>query len=154
MGKDYLAHNHDDDYEVILYQNNPDYKFGKTGYEQYYEDILCFWRYLYNPEPPTEETYDSSVFKNLEEASTYYYDNFITDENDSNLYWRRDIFTDPSTLLFWFDFINGKSSILSKYSVKAIGDRTKVVKDDDIKAIYYGEIPNLIYKKYKIYNID
>lgn len=152
MGKDYLAHNHDDDYEVILYQNNPDYKFGKTGYEQYYEDILCFWRYLYNPEPPTEETYDSSVFKNLEEASTYYYDNFITDENDSNLYWRRDIFTDPSTLLFWFDFINGKSSILSKYSVKAIGDRTKVVKDDDIKAIYYGEIPNLIYIKQEDYN--
>jgi hypothetical protein len=34
---------------------------------------------------------------------------------------------------------------LGKYSVKTIGDRTKIVNDDKIKAIYYGEIPNIIY---------
>jgi len=33
MARDYYNHNHDDDYEVKLYRNNPNYPFGKTGYE-------------------------------------------------------------------------------------------------------------------------
>ena len=60
-------------------------------------------------------------------------------------YWNKLVFSDPSSLLFWFDFLNAETGDLNKYSVQAIGDRTKVVNDDDIKAIYYGEIPNLIY---------
>ena len=153
MGKDYLAHNHDDDYEVILYQNNPDYKFGKTGYEQYYEDILCFWRYLYNPEPPTEDTYDKQLYTSLTDAINDYEKTFITSGKDNTLYWNRAVFEDPASLIFWFDFINGKGSDLDKYSVKAIGDRTKIINSDDIKAIYYGEIPNLIYISQEDYDI-
>lgn len=144
MGQDYLNHNHDDDYEVVLSRNNPDYKFGHTGYEQYYEDILGFWRYLYNPYPPTEDNYGES-YTSLAEALTAYENTYVTTGNDDTLYWNRLVFEDPAALLFWFDFINGKGSELDKYSVKAIGDRTKVVNSDDIKAIYYGEIPNLIY---------
>ena len=153
MGKDYLAHNHDDDYEVILYRNNPDYKFGKTGYEQYYEDILCFWRYLYNPEPPTEDTYDKQLYTSLTDAINDYEKTFITSGKDNTLYWNRAVFEDPASLIFWFDFINGKGSDLDKYSVKAIGDRTKIINSDDIKAIYYGEIPNLIYISQEDYDI-
>ena len=154
MAKDHLAHNHDDDYEVVLYRNNPDYKFGHTGYEQYYEDILCFWRTLYAPEPPTEDTYDPAGFADLNAALEYYYNTFITETDEPNtLYWNRAVFEDPASLRFWFDFINGKGSELDKYSVKAIGDRTKVVNSDDIKAIYYGEIPNLIYISQEDYNL-
>ncbi len=126
MGLDYLEHNHDDDYEVVLYNNNPDYKFGRTGYEQYYEDLIEFWRYLYNPESNDNITY------------------FLT-TNDETKYWRRDIFMNPAVLKFWFDFLDAPGSNLDKYSVKAIGDRTKTVNDNNIKAIYYGEIPNIIF---------
>jgi len=57
MAKDYFDHNHEDDYEVMLHKFNPTYPFGKTGYETYYEDMLGFWRYLYNPESTDNEIY-------------------------------------------------------------------------------------------------
>ena len=125
MAEDYYAHNHDDNYEVVLYQNNPDYKFGYTGYEPYYVDMLGFWRQLYNPESTDNETYRIN--------------------ETENKYWNRLVYTNPSRLNFWFDFLDAKQTNLGKYSVKAIGDRAKVVNDDKIKAIYYGEIPNIIY---------
>lgn len=134
MALDYYAHNHDDDFEIILHKNNPTYPFGKTGYEQYYTDLLSFWRYLYNPESKNNEIY--FLEKEFEET--------VADFKKKR-YWNRNVLMDPSTLLFWFDFIDGKTSELSKYSVKAIGDRTKVINNDKIKAIYYGEVPNLIF---------
>ena len=134
MGVDFLEYNHNDDFEVKISKNNPSYKFGKTGYEQYYEDMVGFWRYLYDPNSTDNTTY------------------FI-DTNDNNIrYWNRLVVNDPASLLFWFDFIDGKNSALSKYSVKAIGHRTKMINDNDIKAIYYGEIPNIVYITQEDYN--
>ena len=82
-----------------------------------------------------------------------YYD-FNNDSITGN-YWTKLITESPEQLEFWFDFINGENSNLSKYSVPAIGPRTKVVNDKDVKAIYYKEVPNTIfitsqeeYKKY------
>jgi len=126
MALDYFNHNHDDDYEIQLHKNNPTYKFGKTGYEHYYTDMLGFWRHLYNPESDDNEMY-------------------FLDTNDGTKYWNRNVFNDPSALLFWFDFFDGKETDLSRFSVTAIGDRTKVVNEDNVRAIYYGEIPNIIY---------
>ena len=126
MAIDYLNHNHDDDYEIQLHKNNPDYKFGKTGYEPYYTDMLEFWRSLYNPESDDNNRY-------------------ILDTNDDTKYWNRDVYLDPSALVFWFDFFDSKETDLGRFSVSAIGDRTKVINDDDVRAIYYGETPNIIY---------
>ncbi len=126
MALDYFNHNHDDDYEIQLHKNNPTYKFGKTGYEHYYTDMLGFWRHLYNPESDDNEMYYLDVY-------------------DDTRYWNRNVFRDPSALLFWFDFFDGKETDLSRFSVAAIGDRTKVVNEDNVRAIYYGEIPNIIY---------
>ena len=134
MAQDYYAHNHDDDYEVILHKNNPTYPFGKTGYEAYYTDILGFWRLIYNP-----QSKDNDKF-------------FLERNNDELLsdfkklhYWNRDIINNPSSLVFWFDFIDANKNELNKYSVKAIGNRPKAVNNDKIRSIYYGEIPTLIY---------
>lgn len=135
MALDFYNHNHDDDFDVVLHNNNPSYKFGKTGYEQYYTDMIGFWRLLYNP---SEEADNEIYWK--EKAKDQKDDEFKTVQ-----YWNRLVFSDPSSLLFWFDFLNAETGDLNKYSVQAIGDRTKVINDDDIKAIYYGEIPNLIY---------
>lgn len=153
MAKDFYKHNHDDDFDVVLHQNNPGYKFGKTGYEQYYTDLLGFWRLLYNPQPPDENTYDTDLYSSYEEAMKVYQDTYIVTKDKSQTdaefnqmkYWNRLVFSDPASLLFWFDFLDANVGNLNKYSVKAIGDRTKVINDDDIKAIYYGEVPNLIY---------
>jgi hypothetical protein len=54
--------------------------------------------------------------------------------------------------LFWFDFLDSKQTGLSKYSVPALGDRTKAVNSDDIKAIYYGDIPNIVFITQDKYN--
>lgn len=132
MAIDFYAHNHDDNYEIILHRNNPSYPFGKTGYEQYYTDMLEFWRRLYNPQSKNNEVY-------------------ILDE-EKGKYWNRQVYNDPSSLIFWFDFLESKTTNLGKYSVKAIGDRTKVVNDDKIRAIYYGEIPNIVYINQEDYN--
>ena len=126
MGLDYLEHNHDDDYEVVLYRNNPSFMYGRTGYEQYYEDMVGFWRYLYDPTST--------------DSTTYY-----IGTDDGTKYWRKDVFNNPAVLKFWIDFIEDAGSALDKYSVKAIGDRTKAVNDKDVKAIYYGEIPNIVF---------
>lgn len=141
MAKDYFDHNHEDDYEVMLHKFNPTYPFGKTGYETYYEDMLGFWRYLYNPESTDNEIYVIEQEKNETET-----------DFKKKQYWNREIFDNPSGLIFWFDFLDGKTTKLGKYSVKAIGDRTKTVNNDKIKAITYGEIPNIIYTTHDEYD--
>ena len=52
MAADYFKYAHIfDDFEMRVRKANPlTYPTGITGYEQYYTDIISFWRYLYNPE--------------------------------------------------------------------------------------------------------
>jgi hypothetical protein len=56
MAKDYNQYNFLDDFELRIIAANPDYPTGRTGYEQYYTDILGFWRGLYNPEAAADES--------------------------------------------------------------------------------------------------
>lgn len=58
--------------------------------------------------------------------------------------WNKDILNSPEILNFWFDFIDTTGE-LNKYAVQNIGQRSKVEKDDKIKAIYFREIPNVIF---------
>ena len=67
-------------------------------------------------------------------------------------YWAKLVFEDPSALVFWFDFLDGQKTEVGKYSVSAIGDRAKVVSNDKVKAIYYGDIPNYIFISKEDYN--
>ena len=57
MALDYMEHHDEDDFLLKVAKNNTDaitqesyYPTGITGYEQYYTDILGFWRQLYNPD--------------------------------------------------------------------------------------------------------
>jgi len=43
--------------------------------------------------------------------------------------WARAVYEDPSSLNFWFDFLDNQGE-LSQFSVPALGVRTKVEKDD------------------------
>ena len=130
MAVDYFAHNHDDDFAIQIARRNSQYPSGKTGYEQYYPDMLQFWRYLYDP------------FSN---DNTTYYVGELSEKDIENFGWNKITIEDPSQLKFWIDFLDPQGGALSKYSISAIGSRAKVVSEDSIKAIVYKEVPSLIY---------
>ena len=51
MAKDHMSNGRKDDFEAVLAENNRDYyPTGQTGYEQYYTDMISFWRQIYNPD--------------------------------------------------------------------------------------------------------
>lgn len=142
MALDYEKYGHNDDYAVKLAKLNPQYAYGRTGYESYYADFLAYWRDIYNPlATDSDKYYVGKDGSSLPEKEQKYYG------------WNRAVIDDPSTLTFWIDFVEDKDSPIGKYSVRAIGDRPKVVNDEDIKAIIYRDIPNIIYispEKYEI----
>lgn len=73
---------------------------------------------------------------------TYY--SYVTDEENNWCYWTKDIIENPSSLNFWFDFMDANSE-LGQYSIPAIGDRTKVVNDNKVTSIYFRQVPQLIF---------
>lgn len=58
-------------------------------------------------------------------------------------YWNKNVFESPETLNFWIDFLDSDTELAS-FSVKSVGDRTKVINEDKAGAIFYKEIPGLI----------
>ena len=47
MAMDYQRYHLLDNFYSKIQEANPDFTEGKTGYEQYYTDILGFWRQIY-----------------------------------------------------------------------------------------------------------
>lgn len=137
MALDYMAHSYEDDFEVILARNNPEFVRGITGYETYYKDLLAFWRLLYDPK--TDDNVGFFVGKLLTSEEVEYYG------------WNRAVITDPSSLIFWFDLLDPLGSHLQKYTISAIGARSKVVNDTDVKSIIYKEVPSLVYLSHDEY---
>lgn len=139
MAKDYYQYNHDDTMELfIMLMNKPisqqlnitDYLTGKTGYEQYYHDLEGFWRMLYDPNHKNK----TNTLPNEGPKIEY-----------NNLGWNIQVEKDPTELLFWFDFYETTMSNIGQYSVPAIGARTKVVNDEDVRVIVYKDTPDVIY---------
>lgn len=78
---------------------------------------------------------------------TYYVEGikeYELDPNSPNLYWNKQIQTNPESLNFWFDFLDTYGE-LSQYSVSSVGDRPKAVNDSNVKAIYFRETPGVIF---------
>lgn len=117
MAVDHHAYSQYDDYIDKLIEANPDTcSNGTTGYEQYYVDMISFWRELY--------------------------------ENGE---WKEEVFNAPDQLNFWFDFLDAESE-LGQFSIKAVGDRVKAVNDTSVTAIYFREVPDLIFTTHAQYN--
>lgn len=139
MALDYQKYGHDDDYAIRLAKANPQYKYGRTGYESYYADMLAYWRDLYDPKSTDNTKY---FVKNVDQVENEYYG------------WNKNVRTSLESLDFWMDFLEAKDTDIGKYSVRAIGDRPKIVNNEAIKSIIYSETPNIIYispEKYEIY---
>lgn len=141
MALDYQQYGHNDNYAVKLAQLNPEYQNGRTGYESYYADFLAEdgWRSIYNPAS--------------EDSKNFFVGNMLTDKEKIYYGWNRNVINDPTLLNFWIDFVEDSESTIGKYSVRAIGDRPKIVNNDAIRAIIYRDIPNIIYitpEKYEL----
>lgn len=129
MAQDYYKYAHMlDDFEARVIAANPDiFPSGQTGYEQYYIDMIGFWRQLYNPELTSTD----------EEYSDYYHDG-------DKIHWNKNVYEHPEVLNFWFDFLDIEGE-LSQYSVKNVGSRTKSINDTNVKSIYFRETPNVLF---------
>ena len=130
MAKDYYKYGHIlSDFETRLIAANSELSFGKTGYENYYSDLISKsnWRWLYNPTlKPDDEGYD----------------NYCHTEDSYN-HWNKTVYAAPQNLNFWFDFLD--DSALSQYDVKNIGCRPKSINDSSVKAIYFRETPSVLF---------
>ena len=131
-----------------------------TGYDAYYPDMLAFWRNLYDltlpgeVEQPILEAGMSTEDFNLLWQQYRKKVNFL-EKQSRNKHWNPDLiqyidntdeimFLDPGALLFWIDFI-GEGSDLEKYKVQLIGRRSKSVKDNDVKAIFFRDTPEVLF---------
>lgn len=129
-----------------------------TGYDAYYPDMLAFWRDIYDLTLPGEiEPPQTNASMSAEELRALYdaYDKKVKflERQVANSYWNPDIidyydnivhFKDPGLLIFWIDFI-GEGSELEKYKVGLIGRRSKSVKDNDVKAIFFRDTPEVLF---------
>lgn len=154
------------------YENNPSNYF---WYEQgsnmsaylktntyYYQDAYTIYQKVYNM---TEAKYKAN-------PSFYYYirqgnssepydserdyytrseDDYITKKNykkfntsESNIGWNVNVIQAPQSLDFWFDFLDTNGEV-DQYSVRNVGSRPKAENDSDVKAIYFRDIPTMIF---------
>ena len=61
-------------------------------------------------------------------------------------YWNYAVQKAPETLNFWIDFID-LGGELDQYSVPAVGNRPKAINDSSVKAIYFRDVPNVLFVK-------
>lgn len=84
---------------------------------------------------------DDSYFSVINNFDDYviiaYYDK-------SRLHWHKNVFENPGSLNYWFDFLDTAGE-LSQYSVRAIGARTKAINENTVKSIYFRETPPVIF---------
>ena len=169
MAKDYNKYNFLTDFRQRLIDANADdelYTNGITHYEQYYRDIEGFWRNLYNPNYLISGNYtlydllqqdfvgkkDYKFYEETNEGILYPKENYyLPQKNVSGIeinpqfnYWNKSIVEAPETINFWFDLLETQGE-LNQYSIEAIGRRTKVINDTNIKAIFYEDTPTVIF---------
>lgn len=73
------------------------------------------------------------------------------DNNDSRLYWHKNVYEHPEMINFWFDFLDTEGQ-LQQFSVKNIGSRSKTVNETSIKSIYFRETPAVVFKETMAYS--
>lgn len=128
MAVDYRRYYHDDDFLYNIAKNNRFklngenialYQNGKTGYEQYYTDI-----------GPDAGNGGAPFWRQL----------YSKEGN-----WLTDKLKNIESLIFWFDFLESQGTAVESISVPVIGDRPKAVNDNNVKSIYYREVPNILF---------
>lgn len=154
------------------YENNPSNYF---WYEQgsnmsaylktntyYYQDAYTVYQKVYNMSEAKFKANPSFYYciKQGNSSEPYdlerdYYtrseDDYITKKNykkfntsESNIGWNVNVIQAPQSLDFWFDFLDTNGEV-DQYSVRNVGSRPKAENDSDVKAIYFRDIPTMIF---------
>ena len=118
------------DYEIAT-QFSPD---GSQNYDSYKWEIQ---------EREEWKPFFIRYYKHTGEHNIYY-KNKVNEATDP---WNPTISTNPEMLNFWIDFIDPVACGLEKYSARQIGPRPKVVNENSVKAIYYREVPNILFEE-------
>ena len=107
---------------------NPYIKTQKTEIVYYTRDNK------YNVQPTSDELMPGeTIIPDLDSKIT-----------EKNRWWNDAIIKNPETLNFWFDFLDVDGE-LEQFSVPVIGDRPKPLNDSNVKAIYFRDVPNVIF---------
>ena len=167
MALDYQKFNHLDNFELKIIEANKEDKLyfsGKTGYEQYYIDLLGFWRQLYNPDlfikKETgilgkdilssfilgEGNLSKSLILQAVSNSISNYSANLEDyypQHAEHPFWAIKVYENPEELNFWFDFL--AEGEIQRFSNQMIGNRPKAINDNKITSIYFKDTPSIIF---------
>lgn len=109
------------------------------------------------------EDHDGKILSQYNEISkdpkkkSKYLKYFLTPEMSEVIqkrkYWAINVFENPENLNFWIDFLDDDNE-LAHFSVPVVGDRSKTVNDDKMKAIYYKEVPGFVLKNSSTTDFD
>lgn len=108
----------------------------KNNSSYYYTLIKCdeTMPYVNNRDYYTKSEGDYVTLKNYKDLGT----------SINNIGWNINVIKHPQQLNFWFDFLDTDGE-LDQYSVRNIGTRPKAENDSDVKAIYFRDIPTILF---------
>lgn len=113
-----------------LYRRALNAQVTNSVYDNAYDaELIAWWRTMYDP----SKGYAGGVWSGEAEWPNG---------------WAPAVTKDPSSLVFWLDFIDTGSE-LGNYSVKQIGRRTKVINKNDITSIYNKEVEDVVFLENK-----
>ena len=123
MAIDFHKFGQEDNYLYLLQSLNPHLcTNGKTGYEQYYTDLMGFWTDVYRYKEYNEETR----------------------EYTEKIGWNQEKLNDPNSLFYWLDFIEG-GNCLDNISVPNVGHRPLVKKENSVSVMFEKDILPLMF---------
>ena len=100
-----------------------------------------YQRYLYSPNFTALGT-TTDYYPNLMKTAIPYYEEYY--DFDMETHWNYAVQNAPETLNFWIDFLDTEGE-LSQYSIPVVGNRPKPINDSSVKAIYFRDIPNVLF---------
>lgn len=108
----------------------------KNNSSYYYTLIKCdeTMPYVSNRDYYIKSEGDYVTLKNYKDLGT----------SVNNIGWNINVIKLPQQLNFWFDFLDTEGE-LDQYSVRNIGTRPKAENDSDVKAIYFRDIPTILF---------
>nr|DAI51101.1 MAG TPA: hypothetical protein [Caudoviricetes sp.] len=149
----YTYYNRVSSYEEIRNKVNELYKQEKNKYRLLTSDekttlnqIIGYYEVMQNNLPYSKEYAAAQEEYEKLDGGTVLSRNYYLPKTAPADPWESIVSEHPENLNFWFDFLDlDASPEVEKFSVKNIGDRPKVVNDNTITAIYYKQVPTVLF---------
>lgn len=125
-----------DEWREVMYQRAMIESQKNSRSSDYDEELLGFWRDVYNPGNPAWDKYEGYC-TNLNNLT------WLEKNEEGNFIEVTEV-ADYTSLVYWLDLLE-PGAPLSSYSVSAIGRRTKTATDDKITSIYNQAPEDIVY---------